>query len=519
MEEKFRRLINFKLFVFIGIIFVLLSGFFAYQIVKSSDKALVLMARQEAKSKAALLESLRTIYTRDVVSKIENSKVVVSHDFHGKSQTIPLPATLVKSISEHTNTKVGGIKTFLYSAYPFPWRVKDEGLNDNFRKKAWAFLSEYKDRYFEEIVTVGNKRFLRFAKSDLMRKSCIKCHNSHQDSPKTNWKIGDTRGILEVQVPIKRRGDELSSTLNQSYTVALMTIFLGTLVLIATGYVIMREQKKMQEKTHRSKLKTKRKLDILDEMIENKSREVFERSRELEKANLAAAESARLASLGEMAGGIAHEINNPLTIISGSVNLLSKAMQEGKINEKLLGSVVANISKTIQRMAKIVAGMRAVSRESSIDGIEPIKLKELLTDFLFLCSEKFKYIGVDIEIDLDLAEFKQLVMADRVQILQVFVNLFGNAFDAIENLDERWLKVEAEEVDNHLLVKIIDSGKGIPQKIQDKMFNPFYTSKPVGKGTGLGLSISKKIMNKFGGDLYIDNSCKNTCFVVKLQKA
>ena len=99
---------------------------------------------------------------------------------------------------------------------------------------------------------------------------------------------------------------------------------------------------------------------------------------------------------------------------------------------------------------------------------------------------------------------------------QVILNLLNNAFDAIENKDEKWVEVQTLQNKNWVEIRVSDCGHGIPKEIQDKILQPFFTTKEVGKGTGLGLSISKGIIESHGGDLTIDNEAKNTTFVARI---
>ena len=105
-----------------------------------------------------------------------------------------------------------------------------------------------------------------------------------------------------------------------------------------------------------------------------------------------------------------------------------------------------------------------------------------------------------------------------IQIEQVLLNLLNNSFDAIADLEEKWIRVDVEAEDHFVNIKVVDSGKGIPAEASEKIMMPFFTTKEVGKGTGLGLSISSGILKSHGGELSLDRNAANTTFVIRVPR-
>ena len=227
-------------------------------------------------------------------------------------------------------------------------------------------------------------------------------------------------------------------------------------------------------------------------------------------------QSSKMASLGEMAGGIAHEINNPLAIILGKISIIKKRISAGKLDPVELENHLNSIENTANRITKIVKGLKSFSRNSENDPMESISISQIINETLDLCKEKFNSHGVKIEIN----NFHDIYINCRsFQISQVLMNLLGNAFDAIENLPEKWVNINVTNNIGTVKIEVTDSGSGITDDVLAKLMQPFYTTKAVGKGTGLGLSISKGIIEIHNGKLYYDKSCKNTKFVIELPDA
>lgn len=226
--------------------------------------------------------------------------------------------------------------------------------------------------------------------------------------------------------------------------------------------------------------------------------------------------SSKLAALGVMAGGIAHEINNPITIISSTSRILRKYIEKGIIDSDKFNKCCDDIDNTVLRISKIISGLRTVSRDASGEEFELCKVVDIFEDVLALSSEKFKANKIEINIDLCAEVYQTVIPCKRVQLSQVFLNLLGNSFDAIEELEDRWVKIECRQNDKNLVMRFSDSGLGIPKEIQGKILHPFFTTKEIGKGTGLGLSLSNSFIKNHNGKLELDDNSKHTCFVITL---
>lgn len=223
--------------------------------------------------------------------------------------------------------------------------------------------------------------------------------------------------------------------------------------------------------------------------------------------------SAKLSSLGEMAAGIAHEINNPLAIIYGTASQAKRKFDNGTLEKERLAENLSTIITTTERIAKIVKGLRTFSRESVGDPMTTNYLWQIIEDTLELCKEKFRFHSIDLEV---ICEQDIKIDCRPSQISQVIMNLLSNAYDAVEQLTSRWIKVIAEKKAGFVELSVTDSGNGIPPEIVAKIMQPFFTTKSIGKGTGLGLSISTGIAESHGGKLSYDKDGPNTRFILVL---
>ncbi|RYZ76955.1 MAG: hypothetical protein EOP05_03445 [Proteobacteria bacterium] len=229
--------------------------------------------------------------------------------------------------------------------------------------------------------------------------------------------------------------------------------------------------------------------------------------------------SSKMSSLGEMAGAIAHEINNPMTIIQLSAEQLEISAMDEVVDGEEVAKVSARISETVTRITKIIRGLKNFSRNSDDDPMIATPIKTLIEDTVGLCQERFKNKGIELQVA---DAVSASILCRPTEVSQVLLNLMGNAFDAIEQrAGQRWVELatstKLSESGTLILFRVTDCGEGIPEEVAKRILEPFFTTKGVGKGTGLGLSISKGIIETHGGRLYFDRSAKNTTFVVELK--
>jgi two-component system, NtrC family, sensor kinase len=215
--------------------------------------------------------------------------------------------------------------------------------------------------------------------------------------------------------------------------------------------------------------------------------------------------SARLASLGELAAGVAHEINNPVSgIISCAEILVNMSSEESREHD-----IGRRITREGNRIAYIVKSLLSFAREKSEEKV-PVQVREILADTLALAEAQMRKEGITLEVDID--DGVPMILGQPQQLGQVFLNIINNARDALNpkypvKHEGKALKITVRRVTvkdcPHVRISFHDQGTGIPANIMNRIMNPFFSTKPKGKGTGLGLSISHGIIDNHGGKLTI----------------
>jgi C4-dicarboxylate-specific signal transduction histidine kinase len=229
----------------------------------------------------------------------------------------------------------------------------------------------------------------------------------------------------------------------------------------------------------------------------------------------------RMATLGMMSAGIAHEINNPASFISGNIQTLERFWPELKQTmEEVLPSAdetrADRLRFILEEMPKLVSGMRnGVSRISRIvKGLKifahqdageqkPCDINECIAQALELCNNRLK---TKVAVETHYAEDMPMIVGDMQQLEQIFVNLIMNGADALEDRPEARLVITTSHDDSAIRVTVQDNGRGIPERILKDIWKPFYTTKEVGKGTGLGLPIVMGIVESHKGTITVENT-------------
>ncbi len=252
-------------------------------------------------------------------------------------------------------------------------------------------------------------------------------------------------------------------------------------------------------------------LMIAEDISKKKKVEELERAREV-----SIVAQARALAVVDLASGVAHEINNPLTIIVGRASELKRRALAGPLDAGTMIEFTDKIQSTALRIADIVKSLKSLARQDRGQGFTSVSFATIASEVMDLSSERFRSQGVDLRIESPVRPLSADI--NSTLISQAILNLVNNALDAVSNLSDKWVSVDFTEDDDSVYIGITDSGAGIPINIRSRIFDPFFTTKSPGKGTGLGLSLSMNIAAHHDGALRLDTLHENTRFVLQLPK-
>jgi len=220
--------------------------------------------------------------------------------------------------------------------------------------------------------------------------------------------------------------------------------------------------------------------------------------------------SDKMASIGLLTAGIAHEINNPLFVITGYLNLLNEGLEGGDVSTEELEEIAEKLNTASKSIVRLVSGIKTFARIDETAPV-PIDLNLAIQESLNLVAFLYKQEYIDLQTSL--TEGSPMILGNIGKLQQVLMNLFSNGKDAMESSKAKVISVETHEQDGTVVIEVSDTGSGIAPADIKRVFSRAYTTKPVGKGSGMGLDLVRKLVKEMAGSISVESELsKGTTF-------
>ena len=382
--------------------FVIGVGAVWWYLNRSQSQLVNSMALENAQAYSQAIKEFRSLYTSEVVTRAKSQGLEITHDYELKPGALPLPATLSMKLGEAFGKDQSAAQTKLYSAFPFPWREKSGGLQDQFQKDAWGALNTNPDQPFYRIENYQGRPTLRYATADIMRAECVGCHNSHPQTPKTGWKAGDLRGVVEVAQPL----DSMVAQANASMagiTKLLGGIGLGGMIML---FVVFGRVRRNLDESERRAAEMANEVSERQQAQQKIEREMAERQtaerKIMEAVNvLGSSTNELLTAVSQMAASASE--------MASSVQETTSTVEEVKQTASLSSQKAQQVSEEAGQAARI-SQLGLTATEGTISEMTRVKNQmQAVAESILRLNEHNQVVGEIITTVNDLAEQSNLL--------------------------------------------------------------------------------------------------------------
>jgi C4-dicarboxylate-specific signal transduction histidine kinase len=231
------------------------------------------------------------------------------------------------------------------------------------------------------------------------------------------------------------------------------------------------------------------------------TQEMERREQELREKQEQLVQAGKLATLGELTTGVAHELNNPLNNIGLFVGNVLDQLRAGNFDQEATERELQGALDQVRKATAIISHLRTFGRAAPVT-LESVDVDEVIERSLSLMQEQLRLRAIEVELDLCAEEL--IVLGNAIQLEQVFINLLTNARDALAESRGKTIRIATSREGDWIKIRFGDTGPGIPRELEQRIFDPFFTTKEVGTGTGLGLSITYSIVKEHGGTIAVE---------------
>ncbi|MDF1577135.1 MAG: DUF3365 domain-containing protein [Desulfurivibrionaceae bacterium] len=504
LRTKLSILVTIIVIISFGITFYRTSSFQNELVIGQTERQARMLAQQILLTRKWVADhnGLYFIKKEGIASNpfLEGSDI---EDLSGQVYVMRNPAMVTRELSEYASA--AHLSRFRVTSLK---PVNPNNAPDPFERSALLGFEEGGQELID-IVKSAEGRLLRYMVPLKVEEACLTCHARH------GYKIGDTRGALSLVVPISWADDAIAANNHLLLVIGAITILLTALTIyLLIDLLVVRRLAMLSEAMNNFPAR-----NITDLKLPAGSDEIGELSwsfselgdrlltsqAELQKTRERMFQHEKMAAIGQLAAGIAHEVNNPLSGMRNCVKSLREDSENGERRERYLGL----IDKGLRRIGQIVGQLLNFSRK------EPLRPRKVDIDGVIReCFELLDYQlkNIDLKLDLNLSGPR---LIDAEALKQTLLNIGLNGIQAMP--EGGTLSVASRESGRDLIISISDTGLGMDAGEIDHIFEPFYTTKGQGEGTGLGLSVSFSLVKRMGGDITVESvRDRGTSFTIKI---
>ncbi len=443
-----------------------------------------------AETLSTAIETSRDFYSQVILKKLHGSGIEVTHDYREKTNALPIPATMSLDLIQFYNERKALATMRLVSDYPFPWR-KDRLLSD-FDSEALKNFRNTSNSQYSNFVESGDQNIFEYAVPIRLGENCVACHNSHPDSPKRDWKIGDLRGVQVVSLPYS---SFIRDGLNdRTYLISALLIFFSFTGLVV-AWLVQRNQFAFRQ-------------ILLNQRHLAKARDQAERANHAKSDFLA---------------HMSHELRTPLNSILGHAQLLSQSLGADPSHSSLdHGKHLKHIERSGWHLLGLIEEVLDLSKiEAGGSKIEtaPLSLEVLLDNCLLLIENEANNRQIKLHAPV-INCAKPYALGNATNVRQILLNLLSNAVKY--NREGGYVSTSIRDgAEGRVQISIRDTGRGLSSSELELIFKPFtrfIKKDEVVPGSGIGLALSKRLAELMGGGLEVSSEKDNGSeFILELQ--
>lgn len=342
----------------LGLAFLSVIALMIWQAQRMQTELVLSTALRQASNLRDTIVTFRSTYSSDIVDRVNAAGGIVSHDFKNIEGAIPIPATLTILLGEKLSQDSSKGSFRLYSDYPFPWR-NDSGAKDSFEAEALAAVRQNPSEPFYRIENLNGQTVFRYAHADIMENSCVNCHNSRADSPRTDWKVGDVRGVMAINLPISSVSDQANASLQTIIGLILAVAALAFFTLLSflrktrqTNIAILARHKQEREAERRlqeEKISSQEKSLVQAQHLQESVAKFLDVTMEIASGDF----SKRGEVTDDELGNVANAINLMVEDLSGLLAELKSSAESVTVGSEVMTQTTSSIVKSSKQQSYV----------------------------------------------------------------------------------------------------------------------------------------------------------------------